>query len=128
MIVRERGSRPTWVPVPFIPAVSFEQTYFAKLKEAIAFAINHLSLTFPADVELGVLGVRDVTVAIDQDDMRTIRTDKITVRQTLSKDSDDAVNDALLEFFSQVYDGTGYARPDALFGFPPGPPQPPRIS
>ena len=32
MIVRERGSRPEWVPIPFIPAVNLEAIFFEKTR------------------------------------------------------------------------------------------------
>jgi nucleoside phosphorylase len=124
-IVRDRGPRPSWVPIPFIPAVSFEQIYFTKLRESVAFALDHLELAFPADIEMGIVDAQNVTLAIDQEDMRPIRTQNVVVRKTFSDAADETINGALLEFFNEVYDATGYARPETLFGFPPGPPRPP---
>jgi hypothetical protein len=48
--------------------------------------------------------------------------EKIVLRQSLPNPSDEVMSAALLSFFNQVYDATGFTRPDSLFGFPPGPP------
>lgn len=122
MIVRERGPRPQWVPVPFIPALSFEKIFFDKLRAAIAFAVQHLGVRFPCYAEMGLLGTMDVTLAIDKNDMRQIRSKEIVTRLTLPNSSNEAFNEALLSFFNNVYDATGYPRPASLFNFPPGPP------
>jgi len=122
MIVRERGSRPLWVPMPFIPALNLESVFFDKVRAAVAFAVQHLGLAFPCEIEMGLIDTRDVSLAIGQDDIRPIRIEKIVLRQSLLNPSNDAVNAALLSFFNQVYDATGFRRPDSLFGFPPGPP------
>ncbi|MGM5020059.1 5'-methylthioadenosine/S-adenosylhomocysteine nucleosidase family protein [Tardiphaga sp. 367_B4_N1_1] len=121
MIVRERGERPAWVPIPFIPALNLESVFFEKAHASIAFAMQHLGLTFPCLIEMGIMGTEDVTLAVVQEDMRTIHQEQIVLRQTLS--GEDNVNDALLAFFEQVYDATGYRRPDGLFGFPPNRPK-----
>ncbi len=36
----------------------------------------------------------------------------------------ETINSALLKFFNQVHDLSGYTRPQGLYGFPPGPPKP----
>lgn len=123
MIVRERSGRPPWVPIPFIPAVNFETIFFDKLRAAIDFAVQHLDLTLPFEVEMGIIGTAGVSLAIDQDNVQPIRVEKIVLRQLLPNTSNEAVAAALLSFFNQVYDATGYARPNSLFGFPPGPPR-----
>ncbi len=124
IIVRERAGRPEWVPIPFIPALGFEGVFFDKVKAAVAFSVQHLGLTFPCDIEMGLLGTQDVSLVINNDDMRrVIRREKVVLRQALPDASDAAVNAVLLEFFSAVYGATGFARPENLFGFPPGPPR-----
>jgi len=123
MIVRERARRPEWVPIPFIPALGFEGVFFDKVKAAVAFAVQHLGLTFPCDIETGLLDTADVSLVLNNDDMRVIRREKVVLRQTLPDASDAAVNAVLLEFFNAVYGATGFARPENLFGFPPGPPR-----
>jgi nucleoside phosphorylase len=123
MIVRERGQRPAWIPIPFIPALSFEQIFYDKARAAIEFAVQHLGVRFPCEIEMGLLGTMDATLAISSEDMREMRTDKVVLRQPLPNYSDDAMNAALLKFFDRVYDSTGYARPASHFDFPPGPPR-----
>lgn len=117
MIVRERGERPGWVPIPFVPALNLEAIFFEKTYAAVAFALQHLSLKFPCKVEMGLLGTENATLAIDQDHMLPIRQEKIVIRRDLANETD--VESALLAFFDQVHDATGFARPTALFGFPP---------
>jgi nucleoside phosphorylase len=123
MIVRERAGRPEWVPIPFIPALGFEGVFFDKVKAAVAFGVQHLGLTFPCDIEMGLLDTADVSLVLNNDDMRVIRREQVLMRQTLPDASDAAVNAVLLEFFYAVYGATGFARPENLFGFPPGPPR-----
>ncbi len=72
---------------------------------------------------MGLLDTMNVALAINDEDMREVRTEQVVLRQRLLNSSDDAINAALLEFFNQVYDATGYARPSSLFNFPPGPPR-----
>jgi len=120
MVVRERNGRPDWVSIPFIPAVNFEAIFFEKLHGSIAFAAQHLELKFPCEVEMGLLETSDVALAIDQERMPAIRKEKLCLRQELSNTR--KVEDALLAFFEQVHDSTGYARPKNLFGFPPNKP------
>ena len=35
VVVRERGGRPQWVPIPFIPALVLEQTFYQKAHSAL---------------------------------------------------------------------------------------------
>ncbi len=123
MIVRKRGGRPQWIPIPFIPATLFESIFYDKVRAAVAFAVQHLGLTFPCVIEMGLLGTADVSLAINQEDMRVIRKEKIVRRQNLADAADANMNAALLSFFNAIYDATGYARPEGLFGFPPNPPR-----
>jgi len=64
IVVKERNGRPTWVPVPLIPATVFEMAFYRALHKSVAFAIEHLDLTFPCNVELGLIGIRDKSAAI----------------------------------------------------------------
>lgn len=124
MVVRERGGRAPWVPIPFIPALGFEQTLYQKAHAAVAFAASQLGLTFPADIEFGVLGLEGVSLAVQDDDIRgPIQIGKIIRPHVLATGAGAEIDQALLEFFNRVYDATGYARPNGLFHFPPGPPR-----
>jgi nucleoside phosphorylase len=124
MVVRERGGRPAWVPIPFIPALGFEQTFYQKAHAAVAFAGSQLGLTFPADMEFGVLGLEGVNLAVQDNDIRgPIQIDKVIWPHALDIGSGAEIDQALLEFFNRVYDATGYPRPIGQFHFPPGPPR-----
>lgn len=124
VVVRERGGRPAWVPIPFIPALLTEQTFHTKTHAAIAFAVGQLGLTFPCDIGLGILGLKNVKLAIQDDDIRgPIHAEKVVYRHTLATGSRAEIDDALLQFFGLLYDATGYARPVGLFHFPPDPPR-----
>lgn len=125
MIVRERKGRPEWLPLPFLPSFVFEEAYFATLHNAIAFAREHLGLTFPCFIELGLLNTRGMQIGITTDDIRGPVQAKESVSRIVLSDADRAtINSVLLEFFNQVYDLSGYQRPQGLYGFPPGPPLP----
>jgi hypothetical protein len=124
VVVRERG-RPQWVPIPFIPALVLEQTFYQKAHGAVAFAVSQLGLTFPADIECGVLSIEGVHLAVEDQDIRgPIRLNKIISSQELKTGSAAEIDRALVEFFDQIYDATGYARVVGQFHFPPGPPRP----
>jgi hypothetical protein len=72
---------------------------------------------------MGLIGTADVVLAINPENIQPIRSGKVVYRETLANASDAAINAALLKFFSLIYDTTGFARPAALFGFPPNRPQ-----
>jgi hypothetical protein len=82
------------------------------------------SSTFPCHVELGVVGIRGAHLTASQEDIRgPIQFDEATARFELTSADPSALNKALLEFFDEVFDKTGYARPANQNNFPPGPPQ-----
>ncbi len=123
IVLRERGGRPDWVPIPFIPALLTEQIFYTKTHAAIAFAVGQLGLAFPCDIQLGILGLRAARLAIKEDDIRgPIQTDKVISRHRLNMGNQTEIDGALLEFFNLLYDATGFARPNDLFHFPPDPP------
>jgi len=122
VIVRERRDRPAWIPIPFIAAGLFEQLYYDRLHVAIAFAIQHLGLTFPCTVELGLLRLHGVHLGVTNEDIRgPIQVDEVICREELASDGPADANAALLKFYEQFFDVTGYARPAGLHNFPPGP-------
>lgn len=124
VVVRERGGRPHWVPIPFIPAFVLEETFYQKAHAAVAFAVSQLGLRFPADMELGVLGLEGVHVGIHDQDIRgPIRVNKIVSVHELKIGTAAEIDQALLGFFERIYGATGYARGPGLFHFPPGPPR-----
>ena len=121
-LARTVNGRPAWVPIPLIPAKIFEQAYYRALHKNVAFAIGHVGLTPPLRIELGILGLRNVHLAVDGDDIRgPIQPDESFVRTELASADPAAIDAILLEFFNEVYDKTGYARPVGLHGFPPEP-------
>jgi len=121
MIIRVRGQRPEWVPIPFIPAQLFEQIFYQKAQAAIEFSTQYLGLTFPCEIEIGLIDTQGVSLAFN-DNMREIRAEKIIEKRELSNPKEEIINDALLAFFEKVHDATGFARPKSLFSFPPNPP------
>jgi nucleoside phosphorylase len=124
MIVRERGWRPPHWPIPLIPSTAVEESFYRAFHKNVAFAISRLGLTLPCHVELGLLRIRGAYLAIAEDDIRgPIQFDEAVVRVRLSSADPNAINGALLEFFNELYDKAGYARPENLHGFPPGPPR-----
>lgn len=125
VVVRERGGRPQWVPIPFIPALVLEQTFYQKAHSAVAFAVSQLGLAFPADIEFGILRLEGVQLAVQDQDIRgPIRLNKIISAHELKTGSAAEIDQALVAFFDQIYDATGYARAVGQFHFPPEPPRP----
>lgn len=123
MIVRERGGHPLWVPIPFVAALHLEQIFFDKARSALAFAVQHLRLTFPCAIEMGLIRTEGVSLAVNADSIQAIRSDKVVCRESLADSGDVAVNAALLRFFNLIHDATGYTRAASLFGFPPNRPK-----
>lgn len=122
VIVREREWRPARWPLPFIPATVLEKAFYSALHRNVAFAVTHLGLTFPCQVELGILGLRGAYLAVVEQDVRgPIQFDEAVVRLELPSDEPVAINAVLLEFFNEVFDKTGFARPEGLHNFPPDP-------
>lgn len=125
MIIRDRGGRPDWLPLPVLPSFAFEDLFFVVLHRGVAFAKEFLSLIFPCFVELGLLNSRGMHIGITTEDIRgPVRANEAVTRIPLADNEPAAINAALLEFFKKVHDLTGYERPQGLYGFPPGPPKP----
>jgi nucleoside phosphorylase len=123
VVIRERAGRPDWVPIPFIPALSTEQMYYDKAHAAVEFATGQLGVAAPCDLELGILGLKGVTIAINTEDLPgPIQIENVILRRTLPIGGPDEIDAVLLEFFERLHDATGYARPKNLFHFPPEPP------
>jgi nucleoside phosphorylase len=125
LIVRERGWRPANWPLPLIPVLTLEQGFHRALHKNVSLAASRLSLTFPCHVELGLLSMRGAHLGVDDGDIRApIQFDEAIVRVELASADAAAIDAALLEFFNEVFDRTGFARPEGLNHFPPGPPRP----
>lgn len=123
MIIRDRGSRPEWLPLPLLPATLFEQIYYEVAHVGVSFARAHLGLTFPCHLEFGLLNIKGMHVGITNEDIRgAIQVAEAVCRLTVEAYEVEAVNAALLTFFNQVHDLTGYRRPANLHGFPPNRP------
>ena len=124
LITRERARRPAHIPLPLIPVVTLEKGFYRALHANVPFAVQHLGLTFPCEVELGLLNMRGAHLGVHLDDIRgPIQFDEAIVQVELRSADSVAINTALLAFFDEVFDKTGYARPEGLNGFPPGPPR-----
>ena len=125
MIVRERGGRPGWLPLPLLPAFVFEELFYQTLHAGVAFGSEHLGLSFPCQVELGLLETRGMNIGITTEDIRGPAQANEAICRVILPDAEQAtINSALLAFFNQVHDLSGYQRPQGLYGFPPGPPKP----
>lgn len=124
MITRERAWRQAHIPLPLVPVVTLEKGYYRALHANVPFAVQRLRLMFPCEVELGLLNMRGAHLGVHQDDIRRpLQFDEAIVQVELGSADSVAINAALLAFFDEVFDKTGYARPGGLNGFPPGPPR-----
>ena len=54
--------------------------------------------------------------------------DEVVTRRELGSSEERAIDRVLLAFFTELHDATGYARPEALGGFPPLRPHTPKAS
>lgn len=120
IIVTTRGDRPTWIKVPFIHALTFEQRFYDALHGLLDKAASRLSLSTPWQIELGLVGTKGAHIAgmPENEQWGPIQKPEITQRTILNDHTPNAVNSILLSFFTQVYDATGYSRPVELHGFP----------
>ncbi len=120
LIIREHGHRPATIPLPFTSALVLEQVYYDKLRALLEFASQHLNLEPPWQVECGLAAIDGLTLVVPPEEYRgPIRTGTVSVERTLKARHDEAVNAVLLEFFNEIHNATGYARPEKLGGFPP---------
>jgi hypothetical protein len=125
LIVRERGSRPAYVPIPLIPILRMEQAFYKTLHATVPFAIQHMALTFPAQIEFGLLDLEGVQITVPTEETwGPIQRHEVVHRTVLASADPAELNRALLEFFGEVFDKAGYERPHGMHSFPPGPPHP----
>ncbi|MBB4383619.1 hypothetical protein [Bradyrhizobium sp. SBR1B] len=104
MIVRERAWRPADIPLRLIPVLTLEQGFYRALHKNVPFAVAHLG--------------------VDQRDIRgPIQFDEAIVQFELGSAEAAEIDGALLAFFGEIFNKTGYARPEGLNRFPPGPPR-----
>jgi nucleoside phosphorylase len=126
LIVRERGFRPNWIPLPIIPAYVLENTFHLTAHRAVRFALEQIGITPPVQIEFGLVGVRGVHFGVPTlDTWERIQEDEVILRRVLMAAEAGEIDAALLDFFSEVFDHTGQERPANLHNFPPGPLRPP---
>lgn len=123
LIVRERGGRPASLPLPFLPSVVLEQTYYDHLRALLAFATEELELQLPCQVECSLAGIENLTLQVPPEEFRTVLRPQAVVRRILKMPQGEAIDRILLDFFCELHDTTGYVRPEHLGGFPPARPQ-----
>jgi len=125
LIIRERGPRPSWIPIPLLPTFVLEDLFYKTTYAAVAFARAHLRLALPFRIEFGLLNINGLRLGITTDDIRGPLHAKETIcRVFLTSVDREVINTSLLQFFGQVYGLSGFRRPTGLYGFPPGPPRP----
>jgi hypothetical protein len=124
MIRTEPEGEPPGTKYPFLPSLKFEQIYYDTLHRLTEFAIKELGQKPSWHVEMGLVGVKGVYVPVAKAVWVPIMKAEIIHRATVAQADDAALNDALLQFFSLVYDATGNVRAHGLNGFPPHRPTP----
>jgi hypothetical protein len=121
-LIRSRlheGAGP-WSKLPYLPYKDFEASYCHALRSVIDFAVNDLGLHSPMSVELGLVGIKGLYLNVSQDGQwGPIRKREIVKRALLNDVKQPGLDSILLDFFSEVCDSSGNARPDRLEGFPP---------
>jgi hypothetical protein len=124
LIARERGERPQWIKLPFLSSVIFERVYYDQLRALTQFALEHLSLSAPWEVECGVAGSKGLHLWVSAQETSgpIVQADVIT-RRTMKSGSEAEMDAILLEFFNLLHAAAGSERPKGLHGFPPGRPR-----
>src|SRR5208337_5068306 len=96
------------------------------LHSLIEFARQHLGVSPPCKVELGLVGAKGVylpaKVSQEMYWWGPIQKPDVVHRATLATGEAATIDGLLLDFFSLVYDSSGNTRPNGLGGFP----RPPR--
>jgi hypothetical protein len=110
LIVRERGWRPPNIPIPLIPTLVMEQTFYRTLHAAVPFAVQNMALTFPALVEFGLLDLQGVQITVPAEETwGPIQAEDVVLR---------AQGATLLDCFSIFPCGTanasGFAHPGGI--------------
>ncbi|HEX4375682.1 MAG TPA: hypothetical protein VHZ99_00865 [Steroidobacteraceae bacterium] len=124
LISHERGDRPEWIRVPFLSALVTERMYYSHLRALTQFALNHLTLSAPWEVECGIAGSRGLHLWVaGQETLGPIVQPEVVVRRTMKSGSAAEMDDLLLEFFNVLYIAAGSERAAGLHGFPPEAPR-----
>jgi len=120
LISHEREERPEWIKLPFLSAIVFERVYYDQLRALIAFALEHLSLSAPWEVECGIAGSRGLHLWVSaQETLGPIVQSDIVLRRTIKSGNEAEMDSVLLEFFNLVHAAAGSERAAGLNGFPP---------
>lgn len=124
LIARERGDRPQWIKLPFLSSVIFERVCYDQLRTLTQFALEHLSLSAPWEVECGVAGSKGLHLWVSaQETSGPIVQTEVVTRRTMKTGSEAEIDTILLEFFNLLHAAAGTERPKGLHGFPPGRPR-----
>jgi hypothetical protein len=124
LIAHERGERPQWIKLPFLSSVIFERVYYDQLRALSAFALEHLTLSAPWEVECGVAGSKGLHLWVSaQETSGPIVQSDVIIRRTMKSGSDAEMDSILLEFFNLLHAAAGSERASELHGFPPGRPR-----
>jgi hypothetical protein len=103
-----------------LPSAAIEQTFIRQLPIYLQFAHEAIELRLPYQVELGVQGIENTTIAMpDGERWGPIQRPHVSHRAIVNKIEETAVQQILLAFFEKLYELTGYPRPANLNGFPP---------
>lgn len=120
LIIAERNGRPLSQKLPLLPCSLFEHVYRNTVQSLVRFAADHLGLGPPWQVEFGLVGCDGLYLGVRADDQwGPMRDPEIIQRTILNEDSPETLDKLILNFFSKVFDSTGYPRPENLHGFPP---------
>jgi hypothetical protein len=116
----ERGaerSRP-----PLVPSFQIERTLYNGIRSFSKFIATLARSEPPFTVEAGIVGVQGWTLLAKGTPgaqyVGELHRSPISVRRRLKEMTDENMDTFLLEFFRKVFDQTGHARPDGLYGFP----------
>jgi hypothetical protein len=119
LIIAELNGRPAWVKLPLIACGAFESDYYKTLHALITFARESLGLKAPWQVEFGLVGLNGLYLGMPNNEQwGPIRKSEIIRRSIVNDDKPSTIDAALLDFFSEVFDSSGYSRPEKFNGFP----------
>jgi hypothetical protein len=109
--------------VPFVPSLAFESAYYEKLRVLMRFAASNLGVAAPWTVEVGATGLGKAYIAVHSEQWGPFRKTEVVRRATLDNGDQGQLDVFLLDYFSGVFEATGYERPEGLNHFPPEAPR-----
>ncbi len=103
-----------------LPSLAIEETYRLMLPAYVSFMRDEMTIEPPYTIQCTIAGILDGYILMPENERwGPIHVTEVTHRRVLNDVSEGALIAFLLSFFEEIYDVTGYQRPQHFGGFPP---------